>query len=103
MQAKVIGWTGGNQADLFCDEYGGLWAYAVAAADGTIAVEEVPDGERQEPVGRAGVFESGQEGAEGEIYPKADGATYGVNCQDEYVAQHGRWVLAEEEEEAVQS
>jgi hypothetical protein len=77
-------------AEYLRDEYGNLWHAVLDAMDGTLAVEEVTSGERRDPCGQAGVYEF-SEGGTGCIWLKEDGQTYGVNCQDEYIARGGEW------------
>jgi hypothetical protein len=96
--AKVVGWADSGAAELFLDEYGDYWRYAVDAMDGTVAVERV-DYASCEPNGRAGEFVWGHEEDRGVIYPKEDGDTYGVNCTEDHIAEGGRWV----ENEAVEA
>lgn len=78
------------------DDEGSYWRYAVDACDGTVAVEEVyyPS---LEPAGRCGVlhYRVGEEAAD--VWPVEDGATYGVNCEDDYTARDGCWRTTEEE------
>ncbi len=90
MNAKVIGWTDGGNAELFEDEHGGEWKYAVDAMDGTIAVERT-DGSK------AGIFSWDIAGATGTINECEDGATYGVNSTEDHIVENGEWVDNEEE------
>ena len=84
--AKVTGWTDAMNADQFEDEHGFTWKTAYDAIDGTIAVERT-DGHQ------TGIF-SWHEGTDdiGDIAYASDGATYGVNCSDEFIAHNGEWI-----------
>lgn len=80
-----------GSARLLRDEQGNLWLVAIDAADGTLAVEEVTDGERQEPTGRCGIWRW-LAGSNGTIYPVEDGYFYGVNSTEDHVAHNGEWL-----------
>lgn len=79
-------------AEYIRDENGGLWHVVMDAADGTLAVEEVTDGERRETVGRAGVFAWSSTSDGGDVWPNEEGRTYGVNSTDEFIVRRGEWV-----------
>lgn len=93
LNSTVQSWTDSQAADTFRDEDGGLWRTFADAVDGTIAVQEFAHDGDDAPVLRAGVFTWDRDSNDtGTITPKDDGATYGVNCEDEYIVRGGEWV-----------
>ena len=68
--------------DVVTDEYGNEWEYYTDDACGHVAVQrETADGYQ------AGQFVPTQ----GELYPSAEGSTFGVNSTDEYIVRGGQW------------
>ena len=92
MNATVKSWTDSGVAETLKDADGFTWTTAYDASDGTIAVE-CEDGDR------AGIFRRLPHTADrGDLYPVSDGATYGVNCSEEFIAENGEWIENGEEE-----
>ena len=96
MKAKITATTDAGCLELVRDEYGDLWRYAGDDMLGNVMVEEICDGASSvaeaETCGRAGVFSySPYSEDEGTLVVKEDGATFGVNCADEFVVAGGEW------------